>query len=101
MAGQESNPDSSQNRVSVYKINPADPAAYFMPGADPGEGYANEPQLFGSGHAPVPPAATNQGFVTNFDATIAWDQRVGRNVCRCCRRRVSCCRRTGWSPSRR
>jgi phospholipase C len=81
LTGQESNPDSSQNPVSVFKINPTDPGAYFMPGADPGEGYANtNSQLFGSGRAPVPTVATNQGFVTNFDATIAWDQRVGRSV---------------------
>jgi phospholipase C len=81
LTGQESNPDSSGKSISVYKIDPADPGAYFMPGADPGEGYANtNSQLFGSGHAPVPPVATNQGFVTNFDATIAWDQRVGRSV---------------------
>jgi phospholipase C len=78
LTGQESNPDTSGNSVAVYKINPADPGAYFMPGADPGEGYANtNSQLFASGSAPV---ATNQGFVTNFDATIAWDQRVGRSV---------------------
>ncbi|HUL27485.1 MAG TPA: alkaline phosphatase family protein [Streptosporangiaceae bacterium] len=81
LTGQEANPDSSGKSVSVYKIDPAGPGAYFMPGADPGEGYANtNSQLFGSGHAPVPPVATNQGFVTNFDATIAWDQRVGRSV---------------------
>src|SRR5262249_7561986 len=81
LTGQETNPDTSGNPVQVYKINPADHGAYFMPGADPGEGYANtNPQLFGSGHAPVPPVAANQGFVTNFDATIAWDQRVHRTV---------------------
>ncbi len=81
LTGQESNPDTSGQAVAVFKINPTDPGAYFMPGADPGEGYANtNSQLFGSGTAPVPPAATNHGFVTNFDATIAWDQRVGRTV---------------------
>ncbi len=81
LSGTESNPDSNGNPVAVYKINPADPGAYFMPGADPGEGYANtNSQLFGSGTAPVPPVATNQGFVTNFGATIAWDQRAGRSV---------------------
>jgi phospholipase C len=81
LTGQESNPDSSGTPVSVFKINAGDPGAYFMPGADPGEGYANtNSQLFGTGRAPVPPVATNQGFVTNFDATIAWDQRVGRSV---------------------
>ncbi len=81
LTGQESNPGAGQTSVPVFKINPADPGAYFMPGADPGEGYANtNSQLFGSGQAPVPPVATNQGFVANFDATIAWDQRVGRSV---------------------
>jgi phospholipase C len=81
LTGNESNPDSNGNPVSVFKINSAAADAYFMPGADPGEGYANtNSQLFGSGNAPVPPMATNQGFVTNFDATIAWDQRVGRSV---------------------
>jgi phospholipase C len=81
LTGTESNPDTSGNPVAVHKINPTDAGAYFMPGADPGEGYANtNSQLFGSGNAPVPPVATNQGFVTNFDATIAWDQRAGRSV---------------------
>jgi phospholipase C len=81
LTGTESNPDSNGNPVAVYKINPSDPGAYFMPGADPGEGYANtNSQLFGSGTAPVPPVATNRGFVTNFGATIAWDQRAGRSV---------------------
>jgi phospholipase C len=81
LTGQESNPDSSGNPVSVFKIDTTDPGAYFMPGADPGEGYANtNSQLFGQGTPPVPPAATNQGFVTNFEATIIWDQRVGRPV---------------------
>jgi phospholipase C len=81
LTGTESNPDANGNPVTVHKINPTDAGAYFMPGADPGEGYANtNSQLFGSGTAPVPPVATNQGFVTNFDATIAWDQRAGRSV---------------------
>ena len=80
LTGTESNPDGSGNPVTVFQITPSTPNAYFMPGADPGEGYANtNSQLFG-GHPPVPPVATNQGFVTNFDATIAWDQRVGRTV---------------------
>ncbi len=72
LTGQESNPDTSGQPVTIFKINPADPGEYFMPGADPGEGYANtNSQLFGSGKEPVPPVATNHGFITNFDATIA------------------------------
>src|ERR1700690_1887028 len=81
LTGTESNPDTTGAPVTVFKINPSDPGAYFMPGADPGEGYANtNSQLFGSGKGPVPPTAANQGFVTNFSATMAWDQRVGRSV---------------------
>jgi phospholipase C len=45
-----------------------------MPGADPGEGYvATNLQLFGSQTPPTPPVATNQGFVTNFASTLAWE----------------------------
>ncbi len=52
-----------------------------MPGADPGEGYANtNSQLFGSGLAPSPPVATNGGFVSNFAAAISFDQRDNRSV---------------------
>ena len=80
LTGQESNPDTNGSPVQVFKIDTAQQGAYFMPGADPGEGYANtNSQLFGSGNPPAP-VPTNQGFVTNFDATIAWDQRVGRTV---------------------
>ena len=81
LTGRESSPGTDNAPVTVFKINPGDPNGYFMPGADPGEGYANtNSQLFGTGTAPVPPAATMSGFVTNFDATIAWDQRAGRSV---------------------
>jgi hypothetical protein len=86
----ESNPDAKGDPVSVFKIGPADAGAYFMPGADPGEGYAKtNSQLFGSDSAPVPPVATKQGFLTNFDATMAWAQRVGRSVHPTRRRRAS------------
>jgi phospholipase C len=81
LTGTESNPGPDGSPVTVFQINPATPGAYFMPGADPGEGYANtNSQLFGRATAPSPPVATNSGFVTNFDATIAWDSRVGRSV---------------------
>jgi phospholipase C len=52
-----------------------------MPGADPGEGYANtNAQLFGTGNPPSPPVATNVGFVTNYADAISYDQRSGRSV---------------------
>jgi phospholipase C len=41
LTGTESNADASGNPVTVFQITPSTPGAYFMPGADPGEGYAN------------------------------------------------------------
>jgi phospholipase C len=81
LTGKESNPDANGKPVTVFRIDPATPNAYFMPGADPGEGYtATNSQLFGSNTAPSPPTATNQGFVTNFAYTIGWEQREGWSV---------------------
>jgi phospholipase C len=81
LLGSESNNDSSGQPVTVFPINTSSPGAYFMPGADPGEGYANtNVQLFGTGKPPDPPTATMAGFVTNFDAAITYDQRSGRSV---------------------
>src|SRR5579859_5368117 len=59
LTGSESNTDTSGNTVTVYQIDHTAAGAYFMPGADPGEGYSNtNAQLFGSGKPPVPPTAT-------------------------------------------
>ena len=57
LTGTEANPVSAGPAVAVFKIEPSTPNAYFMPGADPGEGYmaANE-QLFGTETAPGSPA---------------------------------------------
>jgi phospholipase C len=78
---EESNLDASNNEVKVYQIDHTAQGAYFMPGADPGEGYSNtNEQLFGSGKPPSPPTATNSGFVKNFADAIAYDQRSGRAV---------------------
>jgi len=38
LTGTEANPVSAGPGVSVFKIEPGTPNAYFMPGADPGEG---------------------------------------------------------------
>src|ERR1700747_1963874 len=75
LTGSESNLDTNGNPVSVYQITPSTPNAYFMPGADPGEGYkAANTQLWGSTAAPasgsVPPM---NGFVTDFAYTIRWE----------------------------
>lgn len=81
LTGQESNPGTDGSAVSVFKIDPTNSYAYFMPGADPGEGYtATNSQLFGSNTAPTPPVATNQGFVTNFSYTLGWESSEGRSI---------------------
>jgi phospholipase C len=75
LTGTESNPDGNGNNVTVYQIDVTQPGAYFLPGADPGEGYVNtNVQLYGSTTAPpdgTPP--TNSGFVTNFASAIKYD----------------------------
>ncbi|HEX7325439.1 MAG TPA: alkaline phosphatase family protein [Rhodanobacteraceae bacterium] len=74
LTGTESNPGTTGAPVGVYRIAAGTSGTYFMPGADPGEGYAaTNSQLFGSTVAPVPPAATNQGFVTDFAYTLGWE----------------------------
>src|SRR5580692_11426067 len=74
LTGTESNPGADGVAVPVYQIQATDQNAYFMPGADPGEGYsATNSQLFGTTTAPVPPVATNQGFVTDFSYTLGWE----------------------------
>jgi phospholipase C len=60
LTGKESNPDSTGKAVTVHQIEANTRNAYFMPGADPGEGYsATNKQLFGNTTAPVPPQATS------------------------------------------
>jgi phospholipase C len=74
LAGTESNPGETGAAVAVYKIQATDQNAYFMPGADPGEGYtATNAQLFGANTAPTPPVAANQGFVTDYSYTLGWE----------------------------
>jgi phospholipase C len=67
LTGNEGNLDSSGILVKVFKITPSMENAYFMPGCDPGEAYAQvNQQLFGTVKPPSPPVATNQGFLVNF-----------------------------------
>jgi phospholipase C len=78
LTGTESNPDSSGNPVTVSQIGPSTPNAYFMPGADPGEGYmATNDQLFGSETAPASSSDVPgmQGFVKDFAYTLGWESK--------------------------
>jgi phospholipase C len=75
LTGDESNPDRAGRRVPVFKIDSQHPHPYFRPGADPGEGYYNTNiQLFATENPPDGMAATNSGFVINFENAIAYDQ---------------------------
>ena len=77
LTGSESNPDDNGNPVAVFQIEPTTPNAYYMPGADPGEGYmATNSQLFGNITAPASPAVpAMQGFVKDFAYTLGWQSR--------------------------
>ena len=81
LTGNESNKDATGNPVTVFKLDPTKPEAYFAPGADPGEGYsATNLQLFGVDPAPTPPLATNSGFVTNYAETLKLDAARHRPI---------------------
>jgi phospholipase C len=78
LAGTESNPGSNGQPVTVFRIEPTTPNAYYMPGADPGEGYmATNDQLYGSDNGPASSgqAATCQGFVANYAYTLGWESK--------------------------
>ncbi|MEX3936343.1 alkaline phosphatase family protein [Paraburkholderia phymatum] len=74
LTGDETNTDSAGNGVPVYKIVHTDENAYFMPGADPGEGYvATNIQLFGAATPSSTRAPDNGGFVRDFAKTLQWE----------------------------
>jgi phospholipase C len=74
LTGEETNLDSQGKPVAVFKIAATDQNAYFMPGADPGEGYAaTNLQLFGTATAASPQQPNNGGFVQNFAQTLTWE----------------------------
>src|SRR3984957_14791197 len=81
LTGKESNPGTDGSPVAVFPIAAAEPNAYFMPGADPGEGYAaTNSQLFGSTTPPVPPVANNSSFVSDYSYTLGWEAKEGWSI---------------------
>src|SRR5215472_15740709 len=83
LTGTESNPDISGNAVSVFKIEPSTPNAYFMPGANPGEGYmATNSQCYGTASGPSSPGQVPamQSFVTDFAYTLGWEGPAGWSI---------------------
>ena len=78
LTGTESNPGSNGQPVTVFKIEPTTPNAYYMPGADPGEGYmATNDQLYGNDNGPASSgqAATCQGFIADYAYTLGWQSK--------------------------
>ncbi|MGW7004714.1 alkaline phosphatase family protein [Streptomyces sp. NPDC054933] len=81
LTGTESNPNGTGGgQVTVFRIDPTTPGAYFIPGADPGEGYrATNRQLFGTLTLATPaPAATNDGFVADYRSGLTATGRTRR-----------------------
>ena len=94
LTGKEANLDSTGKSIPVFKIEPTNKNAYFMPGTDPGEGYAaTNSQLFGSVNAPI---ATNQGFVKDFSSTSGGRKRRQAGQSKSCRERSI---RISWASS--
>jgi phospholipase C len=81
LLGTEFNDDASGNPVTVFQIDASQAEAYYLPGADPAEGYANtNTQLFGTASPPAGTVATNAGFVTSFAAAIPYDTSRGDGI---------------------
>ncbi len=81
LSGTESNPDADGNPVAVFKIDPTAEYAYFMPGADPGEGFsATNSELYGTTKPKAGAAATNQGFVKDFAYALGWEGPEKRSI---------------------
>jgi phospholipase C len=80
LTGKESNPGEKGKKVKVFKIDADDENAYFMPGADPGEGYFNTNEQLFSNHivSKSPGKPANQGFVKNFAYTLGWQEKSGK-----------------------
>jgi phospholipase C len=71
LTGKEFNSDAAGASFPVSALAPETANVYFMPGADPGEGFvATNVQLFGEARPPAGVSATNSGFVTDFAATL-------------------------------
>jgi phospholipase C len=78
LTGDEKNSDGAGGKVPIAQIKATDPHPYFMPGADPGEGFYNTNlQLFSTMHPDRSQPPNNDGFVVNFGNAIASDAAAG------------------------
>ena len=80
LTGNESNPGPDGD-VKVYPIDASQQYAYFMPGADPGEGYmATNSQLFGTTKPASGAVPGMDGFVNDFAYTLKWEASEHRPI---------------------
>jgi phospholipase C len=95
LTGNESNPNSNGSPILVRRES----SRNNMPNPDPGEEYAHvNMQLFKSQTPPVPPVATNDGFVLDYltqqgkaaDIMSCYDPSMIPNVAEICRRYALC-----------
>ena len=78
LTGNETNPDDTGRNIQVFKIDNNAAHPYFMPGADPGEGFLNTNyQLFSTDDPAPGQVPNNQGFVMNFKNAVASDLAKG------------------------
>ena len=79
LTGKETCPGSDGRPVAAYRLAPDTADVYFMPGADPGEGYAaTNDQLWGSAAAPATGSVPGmQGFVTDYAQAIKDNKSKG------------------------
>jgi phospholipase C len=78
LTGTEACPDVDGTQVSVYLITPTTANAYFLPGADPGEGFlATNAQLFGTTTPAAGASPSMRGFVTDYAQTLQTRNQQG------------------------
>jgi phospholipase C len=71
LTGTEACPGTGGTSVPVFAITPTTANAYFLPGADPGEGFlATNAQLFGTTSPLAGAVPSMQGFVTDYAQTL-------------------------------
>jgi phospholipase C len=71
LTGTEACPGADGTPVQVFPITPTTADAYFLPGADPGEGFLpTNGQLFGTASPRAGAIASMEGFVTDYAQTL-------------------------------
>ncbi len=76
LTGNEENPATDGTATRVFPIPATDEYLYYYPKSDPGEGFYNtNAQIYGTTKPAAGAPATNRGFVTNFGATLKYQEK--------------------------